>query len=295
MDIEHRAFPIPLQDCSKIVHACPIPTAARIQSASTSFLVADKRNKAESKQQQQEQQEQEPAPVIAPPAPTGGGCSRPPVKLITGGKVNAQKIPVSLPAIKSFVLPAGWREFRQPAGHIPGLHNHTFQPQEDSEMFLAFTSDGVANVLDDEGAAYIHKLETDTALEQPIEDNAKLRRLVVNEGYAQKRAVFSSAKMVDWNGKIVLECEYTRDQEIYSPLTDASKPIPVEPRKTWCLIYNNSDKVYEVPEPKVIPAYIQFTAPPAEFDKNIEIVKTAMKTLRWNKNWPPRRVQRTRP
>jgi len=193
---------------------------------------------------------------------------------IVDDRVWCQQIPSPIPAITTFILPRGWLETQEPSGAVPGQHGHRFHPKGNMKVLLRFWCSGVR--MRPESTALMRRLLYEKGEIPPVND-VSLKWLVIN-AVCSKVHEITSAKVVSWNGRNVLECEY---------MSEASDEVAfdntgVKMLKCWAIIYDNAHSN----DPKVcdpLPASIEFITDEANFRTNLQSVKFAAKSILWNK------------
>jgi hypothetical protein len=199
---------------------------------------------------------------------------------VVDDRVWCQKIPYPIPAIISFSLPRGWEETQKPLGAVPGQHGHQYHPKDNRRVLLRFFCSGTRG-LESERSLMRSVLYEEGHL--PAVDDTVLKGLVW-QALDSRVLSISSTKVIDWNGRKVIECEFIADagEEVEFDNTN------VKELKGWALIYDNSDSL----DPKgggPLPACVEFVAQDSDFMTHLQTVRFAAKTILWNKDWPPKK------
>ncbi len=195
-------------------------------------------------------------------------------------RIWCQKIPHPIPAIISFSLPRGWEESQQPLGAVPGQHGHRYSPKDNAKVQMRFYCSGGRGI-PEEGRLMRSVLYQNGTL--PKLDDTVLKALLTQALHSGVLS-FTSAKVIDWNGRKVIECEYVADATQEAKFDNTG----VKELRGWALIYDNSDSTDPlVREP--LPACIEFIAQDSEFKTYLQTVQFAAKTILWNKDWPPKK------
>lgn len=199
---------------------------------------------------------------------------------IVDERIWCQKIPHPIPAVISFSLPRGWEESQKSLGAVPGQHGHLYTPKNNAKVLLRFYCSGGRGI-PEEGRLLRSVLYQKGSL--PNLDDTVLKALISQALHSGVLSL-TSAKLIDWNGRKVIECEYIADakEEVAFDNTD------VKELKGWALIYDNSDSL----DPNgdgPMPACVEFVAQDSDFITQFQTVRFAAKTILWNKDWPPKK------
>jgi hypothetical protein len=198
---------------------------------------------------------------------------------IVDDRVWCQKIPHPIPAITSFSLPRGWEETQKPSGSVPGQHGHRYHPKDNMKVLLRFWCSGIRATPDQ--AELMRKLFYEKGTLPDLEDPALAS--LVDHATNSKLIKVTAAKLSTWNGRPVLECEYTADAADEAAFDNSG----VKELKCWSLVYDNAEST----DPKVcvpLPASIEFIAEEHAFKTNLQTVEFAVKSILWNNDWPPK-------
>lgn len=199
---------------------------------------------------------------------------------IVDDRVWCQKIPHPIPAITSFSLPRGWEESQKPSGSVPGQHGHRYHPKGNMKVLLRFWCSGIRAT--DDRAELIRNLFYQNGKLPELQDPALAR--LIDTATNSKLVKVIAAKLTTWNGRTVIECEYTADASDEAAYDNSG----VKELKCWALVYDNAESSDPIVcEP--LPASIEFIAEEQAFRSNLQTVQFAAKSIVWNKDWPPQK------